>query len=102
MDIMDGAAMGLSEYYLRESYDQSSSESQLLDGQGRSHRSSRSQTPVTRGKTGSRLSLNSGAVISSQCKYSGLLAMCFTAASWSSYLKPNNSILLLQLELEKV
>lgn len=66
MDVMDGTAVGLSEYYLRESYDQSSSESQLLDGQGRSHRSSRSQTPVTRGKTGSRLSLNSGAVIPSQ------------------------------------
>lgn len=67
LDMMDGAVQGITEYYLRDSYDQSSSESQLVDGQGRSHRSSRSQTPVTRGKTGSRLSLNSGAVVPAQC-----------------------------------
>lgn len=66
LDMMDGTVPGMNEYYLRDSYDQSSSESQLVDGQGRSHRSSRSQTPVTRGKTGSRLSLNSGAVVPAQ------------------------------------
>lgn len=66
LDMMDGAVQGLSDYYLRESYDQSSSESQLMDGQGRSHRSSRSQTPIARGKTGSKLSLNSSAVLPAQ------------------------------------
>lgn len=63
LDMMDGGIQGLSDYYLRDAHDQSSSESQLLEGQCRSHRSSRSQTPVARGKTGSRLSLNSGAVV---------------------------------------
>ncbi|KAK3925350.1 Methylglyoxal synthase [Frankliniella fusca] len=58
--MLDGSVQGVADYYLREPYDHSSTE--LLDGQGRSHRSSRSQTPVARGKTGSRLSLNSGAV----------------------------------------
>ena len=67
LDMMDGSVQGMAEYYLRDSYDQLSSESQMVDGQGRSHRSSRSQTPVARGKTGSRLSLNSGAVVPAQC-----------------------------------
>ncbi|XP_026283875.1 FERM domain-containing protein 5 isoform X2 [Frankliniella occidentalis] len=64
LDMMDGAVHGITDYYLREPYDQSSTE--LIDGQGRSHRSSRSQTPVARGKTGSKLSLNSGALVPAQ------------------------------------
>lgn len=81
--MMDGGVQGLSDYYARESYDQSSSESQLIDAQGRSHRSSRSQTPITRGKTGSRLSLNSGAIVPAQGNY--LSSDCFFLKVYFTY-----------------